>query len=301
MGRPRKTVLDRLRTVAWFHAMCDAAIARDHLPTGITPDALERALVRKHPSDFRSLDDAKLIRDYARGAKTPGPATLQRFENVYPGTRVVFDSGPDGSRLWSALTCRDARSAGAMLFELKHDIQRGVRAEKRVHRRPRTKRRKPGSTEVLVPHSAALTLGFSKAELEVQNARLTECLAKRPDLRDSLAEFLDGDEGTEVDEGLILQLTADLTFAAADRRRKSGAVRPALLAGLAMQILQARVDGATHLTLDYWRGLFVALRLVEFGLLEDEIERVSGLEFRVSEFTWTCAEKPKKWRRRVLK
>jgi hypothetical protein len=123
---------------------------------------------------------------------------------------------------------------------------------------------------------------FRVATPDSRSADLQELIARNPNLADSLAVFLDGEDPAQVD-GPLLELIPDLTFSPAARRRKNSAVRPPLLGGLAMQILQARIDGVTDVTLESPRSFLIELRLAAFGLLAQDVERVSGLRFLTSD------------------
>jgi len=181
---PEKRALRRLQTIAWIHGVRTAAVHHDGLDPEITPGGLEKALVKKHGKHFRFLDGSKIINRYRRDERAPSPSRLKLFERIYPGTRNIFENGPDQSYLWSAVACRDDQTATAeALSRIKSNIQHGIYVETKVANAPI-----PGVQEVLVPASLARSLQLYDADhLEIRNKRFADCFAQNRDLIYSLS------------------------------------------------------------------------------------------------------------------
>ncbi len=99
LGRPRKHAIDRLRAVAWYRSIVDAAEHESGKPM------IDRRIAKvfKKRVGPVSLSNSANVAHYRRGDYRPGENTLRFVERVYPGTRRVFDDGPQFSYLWEAL------------------------------------------------------------------------------------------------------------------------------------------------------------------------------------------------------
>jgi hypothetical protein len=247
---PLKLARDRLSTIAWIHAVRSSAAITDGVPPNIDSLGLQKALVRKHRKRFRSLHRSHRIRDYFSGRTTPGSSTLRLFEQVYPGSREVFEHGPDRSHLWDATFCRDPESAKSVSFDLKRDIQHGVPAENSVRRRRSSKL--PRVERVLIPDSLARAFRVSEsARLDVASAKLARSLQTNPRLADSLSTFVDGENALHVD-GPLVQIIPDVTFSAkAPKTKRVCSTVPTRRIGLANF---ARQDQSTKHCSAKWMG-----------------------------------------------
>lgn len=260
--------------------MRSSAAITDGVPPNIDPLGLQKALVRKHRKRFRSLHRSHRIRDYFSGRTTPSSSTLGLFDKVYPGTREVFEHGPDRSHLWDATFCRDPERAKSVSFDLKHNIQHGVLAERSVRRRRSSKL--PRVERVLIPDSLARAFRVSESErLDVASTKLASSLLTNPRLADSLSTFVDGENALHVD-GPLVQIIPDVTFSAKTRQKQNAFVRPSPLAGLALQILHAKINHQNTVVLNGWDISLIDWRLHNFGVVADQIEELSGLRFRAS-------------------
>jgi hypothetical protein len=94
-GRPRRSAVVAMRTAAWSRAVLLAA--GETTPAGLARRVSDSRMGR----DQVALDEAE-IRDYMAGAHAP-VTRLAPFERLFPGTRAVFDVGPEGLPLWAAL------------------------------------------------------------------------------------------------------------------------------------------------------------------------------------------------------
>lgn len=282
---PLKLARDRVSTIAWIHAVRAAAAIKDGVPPDADPLALQKALVRKHRREFfRPFHRSHRIRDYFKGKPAPGSSTLKLFERVYPGTVETFEHGPDHSHLWDAVFCRDTETAKSALFAVKNDIQQGIPAERSIRRRRRPGSHKPSRAiaRVIVPVSLARALRLSRsARLDAVNAALARQLKENPKLADSLSTLLDSEDPRRV-EGPLVQTMPDVTFSAKARRVENVFVRPSYLAGFALQLLHARIYEQSTVILSGWDKSFTSSRLRDFGLDDDEVERLSGVRVRFS-------------------
>ena len=98
-GRPHKHPIDTLRVVAWYRSIIDAA---EH-ESGEPMSDWRIAKVFKKRECPGALSNSANVAHYRRGDYRPNENTLRIVERVYPGTRMVFDDGPQSSYLWKAL------------------------------------------------------------------------------------------------------------------------------------------------------------------------------------------------------
>lgn len=95
-GRPSNGEPERIRTIAWFHAV--AISLTEHRPGTIgrrmQNEANARSLEVNH-------DTSKRWNRYAKGEETPSVQTLRFVNEVAPGTAEAYLHGP--SDLWTAL------------------------------------------------------------------------------------------------------------------------------------------------------------------------------------------------------
>lgn len=279
---PLELARDRLSTIAWIHAVRTEAAITDGVGPYIDPLGLQKALVLNHRQKFGTFHRSHRVRYYFSGQTKPDSSTLDDFEEVYPGTREVFEHGPDGSYLWDAIFSHNPERAKAALFDLKNDIQQGIPAEKTVRWRRRRGSTTPrsGIVRVLVPDSLARALRFSRsAPLESVTSRLARWLAKNPSLKNSLSTFLDAEDLRHVD-GPLVQIIPDVSFSAKARRRENAFVRPSYLSGFALQILHAKILGQSTVVLSGLDMFCIDWRLHDFGVDLDEVRRLSGLRVR---------------------
>jgi hypothetical protein len=94
-GRKPRTDVDRMRSIAWAHAVLDLS--------GVsTVDSLADDLsATQRGSDHCVLAKKDLDR-YFKGENSPC-TRLAPFERLFPGSREVFEQGPCGVPLWAAL------------------------------------------------------------------------------------------------------------------------------------------------------------------------------------------------------
>ncbi|MDW9225864.1 MULTISPECIES: hypothetical protein [Burkholderia] len=94
-------LIGQIRTIAWFHHCASEAGCE---PIALTLGKVFRELAIDAPSE---IDSDIEFRRYAQGEMIPTPSTLERVEKVLPGTRRVFERGPQNDTgfapLWYAL------------------------------------------------------------------------------------------------------------------------------------------------------------------------------------------------------
>jgi hypothetical protein len=262
-----------LKTIAWIHGVRRAAIYQDGLSSNIRFGGLETALAKNYKS-LGFLADSKIINRYARGQRTPQTVKLKLFEQVFPGTREIFENGPDASHLWRAISCADSESAREAFSFIKSDIQNGIDAEKRVVNAPI-----PGVQDLVIPVSVARRLKLSTTDLELRNKQLEDRVSRNPDLWHSLPAMIGGGPFAHYAEGPLVDLNSDVTFSPDERLRSRISVTPSVLTGFSMQLLQARVSGERGQPLELRRQLEIERRLQAFGLSLDDVARVTGFGF----------------------
>lgn len=99
MPRQARTVLEKIRTLAWFNVVQKQA----QLPSAY---ALQNKLL-----ESTAIEMANFYR-YQSGEQSPSATTLKATEKLWPNTARVFKEGPDGAPLWRAFgTVEDARAA----------------------------------------------------------------------------------------------------------------------------------------------------------------------------------------------
>lgn len=99
MPRQARTVLEKIRTLAWFNAVQKQA----QLPSAY---AMQNQLL-----ESTAIEMANFYR-YQSGEQSPGATTLKATEKLWPNTARVFTDGPDGVPLWRAFgAVEEARAA----------------------------------------------------------------------------------------------------------------------------------------------------------------------------------------------
>lgn len=95
MGRPKRSSLNSLKTKLWFmYIYKDLGVAR----VSQMDDALN-ARIDRHTKGHVSMHWYK----YEKGLRTPNVGNLAAVERRIPGSRMIFDVGPNGAMLWDAL------------------------------------------------------------------------------------------------------------------------------------------------------------------------------------------------------
>lgn len=89
-GRKLKLPEDKIRAIAWYHSVQQAAGVENASQIG----------------KIFQEDECKIWNKYQKG-KSPGPVKLPLVEQRYPGTKRIFEVGPDDSMLWDAMTTGD--------------------------------------------------------------------------------------------------------------------------------------------------------------------------------------------------
>ncbi len=87
MGRPKRKEIDKLRTKIWY-------------------ESIRKGLNLKNPYEMDAYFDSGTNRNwykYKDGMRVPTHATLANVERKCPGSRAVFDTGPQDVKLWQAL------------------------------------------------------------------------------------------------------------------------------------------------------------------------------------------------------
>src|SRR5262249_50030171 len=120
--------LDELRSRAWAWTVRRAYAREARANPHVSFITLERELERERGEVLRALDKGtRYLYRYERGGRKPDDEQLALYETEFPGTREVFECGPDGSYLWEAIRCRDNEAAQALSDKMCHDIRSGIR------------------------------------------------------------------------------------------------------------------------------------------------------------------------------
>jgi hypothetical protein len=245
--------------------------------TGSEPEipftTLEQQLARERDQVFDKLDDgSRYMSRFLRGDRTPNSTTLDRFDGEFPGTREVFENGPYGSHLWSAISLREEESAGALRDRISNDIRAGVRIEY-----PVTVLGAHAVQDALVPASLAQRMGIDGTDLETASRGFNRYCTENPDLRHRIAPIVGA--FAQYGEGAQITVQPGVTYSPDQRGRAHLSVTAPALTGLSLQLLEARLRGLNDETLLLARQREVEWHLERFGLSLDNVERVTGFRF----------------------
>jgi hypothetical protein len=245
-------------------------------PAGIPFSALEKRLAHERASAFPALDDgSRYFARYLREPRKTDPKVLDTFEQEFPGTREVFESGPYGSSLWEALSCRSAESARALADKITDDIRAGVRIEHRV-----TVFGKPGIQDALAPASLARRLNIDNANVLTASKEFARWLKQDPDLIYRLAAPVGGGALSDYAEGALIQVQPQVTYSPAERSQAYLPVTAPVLTSFSLQLLQSRIrslrDGQPLLV---GRQLEIETHLLRFGLSLIDFASMTGVGF----------------------
>jgi hypothetical protein len=271
-GTEDQRALDRARNVAWLHGL-DRAFARLRTaePIGVWT-TLEKQIARELGEKFPTLDEGtRSFARYQRGDRILTPPTLDRYEAVFAGTREIFDSGPYGSHLWSAITSTDAESARTLRDSICDDIRTGVRIEHRV-----TVLGHSGVQDALVPASLARQLGICGYDLPRATEVVAHRLTRDPDLVHRLAAVTGAFAADSA--GALIEVNPGVTYSS-DERVRSLPVTAPVLSGFSLEILNARILQKHAEPLLIVRQREIDTHLARFGLSIDTVGQLTGLSF----------------------
>ncbi len=235
-GRKAKPRIDQLRASFWYWALEEAATqeAREKM----SDEELAQFLGRK-PRGNKALADAKQLGRYRRGEKNPSEQTLKYVEQLYPGTRTFFETGPWSSYLWVALDPRG--SPQDALTAIETTWRNGVHVE---HEVPIGGER--GIQDLIVPETLAARWDLAAgARLD-----LAERCQPWERLDDLCAQLVPSGAFETYAGGGVLTLAPSATFTKDERLETSPKVRLPFFAGLSYRIAQARIKGENSLTLN---------------------------------------------------
>jgi hypothetical protein len=297
VGRKLRAPLEALRTRWWYQAVARAVACKDR---DESPTAYRVTQVFKGKDAWKSKPTPQWY-NYQEGTRSPSESVLKVVEQAFPGTRRVFERGPDFSFLWEALA-GDPRQAVSQTEEL---WRNGVRVGHLIRIPESTTANEKGEfvrvpahdgqQEVVLPaelaHRCAIEVGARLNVGEKLQAweRLQDLCGQEEylELQDQVAFFT---------AGVLLSCAPSATATKAERAKAYPYIRLPYFAGLAYVIARARLEGRNELRLPEWD--FRAVRLeagktweqhpaeVRAGVEQylkmwEDFGRVSGMRFDV--------------------
>lgn len=295
-GRKRRTAVEGLRSRWWYGAIARAVACKHDLESP-TPYGVSRVLLEE---GVWSTVDSRQWYYYQKGERCPSQSVLNAVENAYPGTRRVFEQGPDLSFLWEAL-CGDARTA---LSQTEDQWRNGVRVE-HVIRLPESIglddqsgqviRRAPcdGIQDLVVPLELARRWGLPHGVRGNLNERL-QPWERLKDLCGQLVDLPLQHQFALYAAAVLLSCAPSATATKEERLKAHPFIRLPYFAGLAYLIAKARVEGRKEIDVPEWdHGVLpvaagnlcekqpndVRKAVDECAQMWEDFTRVSGIEF----------------------